>query len=78
MNGIFSSAPTSRAVRLVIASNGLLLIQATITWYLPSSENEARLLIVATCVPAIIALVLAIRGESRRDRAQRWGHHHAR
>ncbi|MCW6536044.1 hypothetical protein [Sphingomonas lycopersici] len=78
MNGIFSSSPASRSVRLVIGSNGLLLIQAAITWYLPNTENEARLLIVATCVPAIMALLFAIRGETRRGRAQRWGRRHAR
>jgi len=65
VNGIFSATPAPRLVRLVVGSEGLLLIQSVIAWHLPDTPSSQRLLILITGLLAISALVLGLIGEMR-------------
>jgi hypothetical protein len=65
MNGIFSSTPAPGPIRLIVGSQGLLLVQSFIAWQLPDVPGLFRLLVAITAVIATAALIAAALGEDR-------------
>lgn len=63
MNGLFSSTPGPGPVRLMVGSQGLLLVQSCIAWQLPGVPDRFRLLVFITTLIASAALIRAAVGE---------------
>lgn len=78
MNGIFSATPAPGPIRLLIGSQGLVLVQSCIAWQLPTVPAVFRILgaIIAAIVTA--ALISAAIGEGRENRAPYWRRSHGR
>ncbi|MFT4052943.1 MAG: hypothetical protein QM681_00435 [Novosphingobium sp.] len=68
MNGIFSATPAPASIRLVIGSQGLLLVQSCIAWQLPAAPDLFRMLVGVTAFVTVAALAGAAIGERNRDR----------
>lgn len=78
MNGIFSSTPAPRPIRLIVGSQGLLLMQSLMAWHLPAVPGLFRMLVAVTGLLALAALVAAIAGEKPQAGKRWWRHPHAR
>ncbi|MBF7013698.1 hypothetical protein QUC32_02440 [Novosphingobium resinovorum] len=63
MNGIFSATPAPASIRLVIGSQGLLLVQSCIAWQLPAVPDQFRVLVGVTALVTLAALIGAAIGE---------------
>ncbi|WP_328804731.1 hypothetical protein [Sphingobium psychrophilum] len=72
MNGIFSATPAPGPIRLLIGSQGLVLVQTCIAWQLPAVPAVVRILGAVLAVIAIVALISAAIGEGRENRAPYW------
>ena len=72
MNGIFSSKPCQSAIRLMVGTHLLLLVQsALVLWSAPDlGGNQA--LVWLTLVLGFSALICAVRGEGREDTRRDW------
>ncbi|RYM09242.1 hypothetical protein [Sphingobium cupriresistens] len=78
MNGIFSSTPAPGPIRLIVGSQGLLLVQSFIAWQLPAVPGLFRLLVAITAVIATAALISAALGEDRESSQPYWRRRHGR
>lgn len=78
MNGIFSSTPAPGPIRLIVGSQGLLLVQSFIAWQLPDVPGLFRLLVVMTAIIATAALISAALGEDRQSSQPYWRRRHGR
>jgi hypothetical protein len=78
VNGIFSSTPAPGPIRLVLGSQGLLLVQSCIAWQLPAVPDRFRLLVVITAIIATAALISAAIGEDRDGGQPGWRRRHGR
>jgi intracellular septation protein A len=78
MNGIFSSTPAPGPIRLIVGSQGLLLVQSFIAWQLPAVPGLFRLLVVITAIIATAALITAALGEDRKNPQPYWRRRHGR
>ncbi|SER14047.1 hypothetical protein [Sphingobium sp. YR768] len=78
MNGIFSSTPAPGSIRLLVGSQGLLLVQCSISWQLPDVPGLFRALVVLTAIVATAALITSIIGEDRDSREPYWRRRHGR
>jgi hypothetical protein len=78
MNGIFSSTPAPGPIRLIVGSQGLLLVQSFIAWQLPEVPGLFRLLVAITAVIATAALISAALGEDRESSQPYWRRRHGR
>lgn len=78
MNGIFSSTPAPGPIRLIVGSQGLLLVQSFIAWQLPDVPGLFRLLVVMTAIIATAALISAALGEDRESSQPYWRRRHGR
>lgn len=78
MNGIFSSTPAPGPIRLIVGSQGLLLVQSFIAWQLPEVPGLFRLLVVMTAIIATAALISAALGEDRQSSQPYWRRRHGR
>lgn len=78
MNGIFSSTPAPGPIRLLVGSQGLLLVQSSIAWQLPAVPDRFRLLVVITAIVAMAALISAAIGEDRNGDQPGWRRRHGR
>lgn len=78
MNGIFSSTPAPGPIRLIIGSQGLLLVQSFIAWQLPDVPGLFRVLVAITAVIATAALISAALGEDRQSPRPYWRRRHGR
>ncbi|NML12736.1 hypothetical protein HHL08_21810 [Sphingobium sp. AR-3-1] len=72
VNGIFSATPAPGPIRLLIGSQGLVLVQTCIAWQLPAVPAVVRILGAVLAVIAIVALISAAIGEGRENRAPYW------
>ncbi|MDR6709286.1 hypothetical protein J2X73_003675 [Novosphingobium sp. 1748] len=78
MNGILSATPAPRPIRLLVGSQGLLLMQSLIAWHLPAVPGLFRMLVAVTGLVALAALVTAIAGEKPGADERWWRRRHAR
>ncbi len=78
MNGIFSATPAPGPIRLLIGSQGLLLVQSCIALQLPAVPGRFRLLVVLTAIIAMAALISAAIGEDRNGGQPGWRRRHGR
>ncbi|MBT2246716.1 hypothetical protein JQK15_24725 [Sphingobium sp. BHU LFT2] len=78
MNGIFSSTPAPGPIRLMIGSQGLLLVQSFIAWQLPAVPTLFRILVAVTAIVAMAALISAAIGEDREYSHPWWRRRHGR
>ena len=78
MNGIFSSTPAPGPIRLMVGSQGLLLVQSFIAWQLPAVPNLFRILVGITAIVAMAALIGAAVGEDRESSQLYWRRRHGR
>lgn len=78
MNGIFSSTPAPGPIRLIVGSQGLLLVQSFIAWQLPDVPGLFRVLIAITAVIATAALISAALGEDSESSQPYWRRRHGR
>ncbi|ALR20092.1 MULTISPECIES: hypothetical protein [Sphingobium] len=78
MNGIFSSTPAPGPIRLIVGSQGLLLVQSFIAWQLPAVPGLFRLLVAITAIIATAALITAALGEDRKTPQPYWRRRHGR
>lgn len=79
MRGIFSSAPGPSAIRLMVGTHLLLLIQAALVlWSAPRIDLPLRVLFALVFVIAASALCAAIHGGSGDDRRSWWRRRHGR
>ncbi|HUD93890.1 hypothetical protein [Sphingobium sp.] len=78
MNGIFSSTPAPGAVRLLVGSHGLLLVQSCIAWQLPAMPDRFRLLVIITAIIALTALISAAMGQACNRDEPGWRRRHER
>ncbi|OAN58628.1 hypothetical protein [Sphingobium sp. TCM1] len=78
MNGIFSSTPAPGPIRLIVGSQGLLLVQSFIAWRLPAVPGLFRLLVAITAVIATAVLISAALGEDRESSQPYWRRRHGR
>ncbi|MFZ2997396.1 hypothetical protein [Sphingobium sp.] len=78
MNGIFSSTPAPGPIRLMVGSQGLLLVQSFIAWQLPAVPNLFRILVGITAIVAMAALISAAVGKDRESSQLYWRRRHGR
>ncbi|KMS56005.1 hypothetical protein V474_13370 [Novosphingobium barchaimii LL02] len=78
MNGIFSSTPAPGPIRLIVGSQGLLLVQSFIAWQLPAVPDLFRVLVAVTAIIAMAALLSAAIGEDREHAQPYWRRRHGR
>lgn len=78
MNGIFSSTPAPGPIRLMVGSQGLLLVQSFIAWQLPAVPTLFRMLVAITAIVAMAALICAAIGEDRGSCQPWWRRRHGR
>lgn len=78
MNGIFSATPAPGPIRLLIGSQGLVLVQSCIAWQLPTVPAVLRILGAVIAVIVTAALISAAVGEGRENRAPYWRRRHGR
>ena len=78
MNGIFSATPAPGPIRLLIGSQGLVLVQSCITWQLPTVPAVVRILGAVIAVIAIAALISAAIGEASENPSPHWRRRHGR
>lgn len=78
MNGIFSSTPAPGPIRLLVGSQGLLLVQSFIAWQLPAVPTLFRILVAITAIVALAALISAAIGEDRARSQPWWRRRHGR
>lgn len=78
MNGIFSATPAPGPIRLLIGSQGLVLVQSCIAWQLPTVPAVLRILGAVIAVIATAALISAAVGEGRENPSPHWRRRHGR
>lgn len=78
MNGIFSSTPAPGPIRLMVGSQGLLLVQSFIAWQLPAFPGLFRIFVAITAIVAMAALISAAIGEDRESSQPYWRRRHGR
>ncbi len=78
VNGIFSSTPAPGPIRLLVGSQGLLLVQSCIACQLPAVPGRFRLLVVITAIIATVAVISAAIGEDRNGGQAGWRRRHGR
>jgi len=78
VNGIFSATPAPGPIRLLIGSQGLVLVQTCIAWQLPAVPAVVRILGAVLAVIAIAALISAAIGETSENPSPYWRRRHGR
>lgn len=79
MRGILSAAPGPSAIRLMVGTHLLLLIQAALVlWSAPHLDIALRVLVALVFVMAVSGLCAAVHGLSDDDRPNWWRRRHAR
>lgn len=79
MRGILSTAPGPSAIRLLVGTHLLLLIQAgLVLWSAHELEPVLRALVALVLVVAMSALCAAIHGLSDQSRKDWWRRRHGR
>lgn len=79
MRGILSATPGPSAIRLMVGTHLLLLIQAALVlWSAPRVDLPLRVLVALVFVIAASALCVAIHGGSDDDRQNWWRRRHGR
>lgn len=79
MSGILSAAPGPSAIRLMVGTHLLLLIQAALVLWTPAHlDSVLRALIALVLVIAVSALGAAIHGLSDDERQNWWRRRHGR
>ncbi|WP_037488702.1 hypothetical protein [Sphingobium indicum] len=79
MSGILSASPGPSAIRLMVGTHLLLLIQAALVlWSAPSLDIALRVLIALVFAMAVGGLCAAIHGLSDDNRQTWWRRRHGR
>jgi hypothetical protein len=79
MRGILSGAPGPSAIRLMVGTHLLLLIQAALVlWSAPHLDSVLRVLVALVFALAVGGLCIAIHGLSDDDRQTWWRRRHGR
>lgn len=79
MRGILSAAPGPSAIRLMVGTHLLLLIQAALVlWSAPHLDIALRVLVALVFALAVGSLAAAIHGGSDDNRRTWWRRRHAR
>lgn len=79
MRGILSAAPGPSAIRLMVGTHLLLLIQAALVlWSAPRVDLPLRMLVGLVLIIAASALCAAIHGLSDDERQNWWRRRHGR
>lgn len=79
MRGILSAAPGPSAIRLMVGTHLLLLIQAALVlWSAPHLDIALRVLVALVFALAVSGLCAAIHGGSDDNRQTWWRRRHAR
>ncbi|HEX7783952.1 MAG TPA: hypothetical protein VF509_14185 [Sphingobium sp.] len=78
MNSIFSSTPAPGPIRLIVGSQGLLLVQSFIAWQLPGVPTLFRILVAITAIVAMAAFISAALGVDRESPQPYWRRRHGR
>lgn len=79
MRGLLSAAPGPSAIRLVLGTHLLLLIQAALVlWSAPYLDTALRVLVGLVMAVAISALAAAIHGLADDERQIWWRRRHGR
>lgn len=77
MNGILSAHPGQGAIRLLVGSHGLLLVQSTLTLWTGLTDDGHRMLAIVALGIAVPAFLCALVGDGA-DHDQPWRHRHDR
>lgn len=73
MNGIFSGTPCQSAIRLMVGTHLLLLVQSSLVLWSSPDLGGNQALIWLTLVLGFTAFICAVRGEGPEDeRRNRW------
>ncbi len=77
MNGILSARPCQGAVRLLVGSHGLLLVQSILTLCSRADDDGCRLIAIVALGIAAPAFLCALIGDGA-DHDRPWRHRHGR
>lgn len=72
MNGIFSNAPCSSSIRLLVGTHMLLLVQAGLVLWSAPVPGEMQALVLLVFVIGLSAFICAVRGDSGEDHRDWW------
>ncbi len=79
MRGILSAAPGPSAIRLMVGTHLLLLIQAALVlWSAPRVDVPLRILVGLVMLIALGGLIASIRGVAEEPRQDWWRRRHGR
>lgn len=79
MRGLFSAAPGPLAIRLMVGTHLLLLIQAALVlWSAPDLALQLRVLVALVFALALASLGMAIHGGSESKHPYWWRRRHGR
>ena len=78
MNGIFSNAPCSSSIRLLVGTHVLLLVQAGLVLWSAPVPGAMQALVMLVFVIGISALIAAARGDKDERRRDWWRRRHGR
>lgn len=79
MKGILSAAPGPSAIRLMVGTHLLLLIQAALVlWSAPAIDIPLRILVGMVFAIAAAGLIAAIHGGNQDNRQDWWRRRHGR
>ncbi len=80
MRGLLSEAPTPGAIRLLVGAHLMLIVQSILVLRTAVAvPTMLKLIVMATCLLALVAFALAVLGEPRadgRDARARWRRRH--
>ena len=77
MNGILSAHPGQGAIRLLVGSHGLLLVQSALTGWGGTAENGSRILTIVALGIAVPTFLCALVGDGA-DHDHPWSSRHDR
>lgn len=78
MRGILSNAPGPSAIRLMVGTHLLLLVQAALVLWSASHDLALRVLVALVLVIAVSGLCTAIHGGADDERPAWWRRRHGR
>lgn len=78
MNGIFSGKPCQSAIRLIVGTHLLLLVQSSLVLWSAPDLGGNQALVWLTLVLGFSAFICAVRGEARDTPRASWRRPHGR
>lgn len=67
MRGLLSNAPAPGAIRLLVGTHLMLIVQSILVLRAAAVPLMLRLIVITTCLVALVGFALAVLGERRDD-----------